>query len=247
DDGDSRLTLGRPEQKTFSFEWGKLSRTVGGFYGVSQYTKENTWLPTDSPMGLFHYEIGLPDVFQMFSQTPHLWRIAEQLPTPSLSLLYKEHKATYDPQNGLQPADFVSMLRREMKPGEQLVLTDFQTSNADLRTLKIILVPHEGLEKTPLPRATSDAEKQRFIVEHFSVSPNPATDHVLLRFSLPEAAAGTLRITNVLGQEIYSRSADFAAGDNSYPLDTRDLKAKGQFFATLDFGFGKSTLGFVVQ
>jgi hypothetical protein len=56
-----------------------------------------------------------------------------------------------------------------------------------------------------------------------------------------------LRITNTLGQEVYSLETDFEKGAGSYPLATRDLKAKGTFFATLEMPFGKTTLTFVVQ
>jgi len=246
-DDDPRLPLGRAQRKSYSFEWGKLSRTVGDFYGVSQTSKDGAILPTDSPMGIFHYEMGLPDVFKMFEQTPHLWRMDEQLKNARFTLEYKDLKATYNIKSGFQPADFPALLKSQMKPDEQLVIGNFEADGTDLRTLKVILVPHEGLLKPLLPRSASPQERQRFLAEHFSVSPNPATDRLNFRFTLPEAGYGILRISNALGQEVYSVSTDFAEGETTYPLLTSDLKAKGQFFATLEMPFGKTTLAFVVQ
>lgn len=246
-DDDPKLPLGRPQRKTFSFEWGKLSRTVGDFYGVSQTTKDGVILPTDSPMGIFHYEISLADVFKMFDQTPHLWRMDEQLANPRFVLEYQDLKANYDTKTGFQPADFPATVRSQMKPGEQLIITGFEAEGTDLRPLKVILVPHDGLPKSMLPRASTQQEITRFMAEHFSVSPNPASDRLAFRFTLPEAGAGTLRISNALGQEVYTLTTDFAAGENTYPLLTRDLKGKGQFFASLEMPFGKTTLVFVVQ
>lgn len=67
---------------------------MGPFYGFSQTTKDGTLLPTDSPMGIFHYELGLPDLLKMFDQTPHLWRMDEQLAHPRFALEYKTKSRT---------------------------------------------------------------------------------------------------------------------------------------------------------
>lgn len=244
-DDDPKLPLGRPYRKAFSFEWGKLSRTVGDFYGFSQTTKDGTLLPTDSPMGIFHYELGLPDLFKMFDQTPHLWRMDEQLAHPRFALEYKDLKARYDSQNGLVPADFAAVLKSQMKPGEQLIISDFEADGADLRSLKVIIVPHDGVFSRTLPPAASLGQSPFDI--SMTASPNPATDQVAFRFTLPEAGPGTLRITNTLGQEVQVLAIDCVKGENIYPLATRDLKVKGQFFASLEMPYGKTTLGFVAQ
>ncbi len=246
-DDDPNLPLGRPFRKAFSFEWGKLSRTVGNFYGFSQTTKDGALLPTDSPMGIFHYELGLPDLLKMFDQTPHLWRMDEQLTNPRFALEYKDLKARYDVKNGLVPADFAAVVKHQMKPDEQLIISDFEADGVDLRSLKVIIVPHDGVFPRTLPPAATLADKHRFLVDNYSASPNPATDQVTFRFTLPEAGQGTLRITNALGQEVYLLATDFEKGENTYPLATRDLKAKGLFFATLETPTGKATVAFVVQ
>lgn len=246
--GDNVLgSLKSGDRRRFTFEWGKISRTFGMLYGTSVTDRSGKIVPADAPFSQYMFEISVADALTMLTQTPHLWKEA----TPSNNLRFRvrysdELKSEYDPAGGGLPADFIAALKSRLKPHETIVLEGFEADGVDLRNLSIFIEPHDGMQKQMLSRSASSPD-QRMSAFPMTASPNPATDQVTFRFTLPEAGHGTLHITNTLGQEVYTLQTDFQKGEGSYPLATRDLKAKGTFFATLDMPFGKTTLTFVVQ
>lgn len=246
---DDVRTVPQPNSRhRFTFEWGKFSRTSGMLFGTSVTDRSGKRVSADPPFSHYTFDLSVADVLAMLTQTPHLWKEDKPLANTRFRVRYSDElMADYDPAKGGLPADFVAALKSRLKPHEHIILEGFEADGADLRNLSHFVEPHEGVQKPLLPPAASREEKRKFIAEHFSCSPNPATDQVTFRFTLPEAGAGTLRISNALGQEVYTLTTDFAAGENTYPLLTRDLKGKGQFFASLEMPFGKTTLVFVVQ
>ena len=246
--GDNVLVnLKSGDRRRFTFEWGKLSRTFGLVYGTSVKDRSGTLVPADAPFSHYSFEISVADVLTMLTQTPHLWKEDKPQANARFRVRYSSDlQATYDPVKGL-PDDFVAALKSRLKPHESIILEGFEADGVDLRNLSFFVEPHDGMQKRLLPPTAPDSEKRRFVAESFSASPNPATDEVRFRFTLPEAGHGALRIINTLGQEVYTLETDFEKGENVYPLATSNLKSKGSFFAVLEMPFGKTTLSFVVQ
>lgn len=71
--------------------------------------------------------------------------------------------------------------------------------------------------------------------EKFVVYPNPATDEATLLFSVKNAGAATLSLTNLFGQKVWSANYSAQAGLNAVQLPLEDLAA-GQYLATIQFG-----------
>lgn len=76
-----------------------------------------------------------------------------------------------------------------------------------------------------------DAISERLLENHVNVYPNPATDVVNVEITTPLSGTASLTISNVLGQELISRSgSELSMGTNIIDVNTLD---NGIFFVTI--------------
>ncbi len=64
--------------------------------------------------------------------------------------------------------------------------------------------------------------------------PNPAADETTIGFTIPEAGQVVFTVTNILGETIYSESADYATGQHAILLNTRSMAA-GLYYYSITF------------
>lgn len=75
--------------------------------------------------------------------------------------------------------------------------------------------------------------------------PNPADRNTMLNFTLTSASHVTVRVTDIVGNEMLKRQVDGIIGKNSLPVPTEDFSA-GTYFYTVTSGTATSTGKFFV-
>lgn len=78
------------------------------------------------------------------------------------------------------------------------------------------------------------------------VYPNPAIDQASIEFNLDEASDVSVRVFNLLGEELYTESTSRNAGSQLIRLNTSEFAA-GNYYVTINTGQTKLTSKFVVQ
>lgn len=66
--------------------------------------------------------------------------------------------------------------------------------------------------------------------------PNPFTEKTQITFSLPEAANATLKIFDVNGQMIYTKTGSFGKGINAFTINKKDLSSTGVMIYQVESG-----------
>ncbi len=79
----------------------------------------------------------------------------------------------------------------------------------------------------------------------FKLYPNPSTGSLYMDYR-GEEGAYTLRIVNLSGQEVYSRSGQLSSGENRLSLEVEEL-ANGLYFAELKIGTHKQIEKIVIK
>lgn len=87
--------------------------------------------------------------------------------------------------------------------------------------------------------SSSSTESARFLMRQNQ--PNPVSTETIIPFVTPEQAWVTLYITDLNGRAVYSESASFEAGENTWRLNRESLPAAGAYFYTLETTFGRNT------
>lgn len=77
--------------------------------------------------------------------------------------------------------------------------------------------------------------------EVFQNQPNPVRFETAIPFVLPEAADVSLYLTDLSGRVIYTKSARFEAGENTWRLNRDVLRQAGSYFYTMESAFGQVT------
>jgi len=65
-------------------------------------------------------------------------------------------------------------------------------------------------------------------------TPNPFTGETLIRFNLPEAGMATLKVMDVQGKVLISKSGDFAKGAHQFELNSKQLNTTGVLYYQLE-------------
>ncbi|MBP1673149.1 MAG: hypothetical protein H6Q25_964 [Bacteroidetes bacterium] len=76
--------------------------------------------------------------------------------------------------------------------------------------------------------------------------PNPATNEITINVMSKENANGTLTVTNIMGQVIYSANIAIENGNNQYQVSVSDFGA-GFYMATIRTQAGSTTQKFIVR
>ncbi len=76
--------------------------------------------------------------------------------------------------------------------------------------------------------------------------PNPATNEITINVMSKENANGTLTVTNIMGQVIYSENIAIENGNNQYQVSVSDFGA-GFYMATIRTQAGSTTQKFIVR
>ena len=71
-----------------------------------------------------------------------------------------------------------------------------------------------------------------------SNAPNPFIEMTLLRFEIPAETTVTLRIYDSQGEEVYTKTGTFDAGENHIILRRTDLREAGLYSYQLESVFG---------
>lgn len=66
--------------------------------------------------------------------------------------------------------------------------------------------------------------------------PNPFTEKTNITFSLPEAANATLKVFDVNGQMIYTKTGSFGKGTNAFTVSKKDLASTGVMIYQIESG-----------
>lgn len=86
--------------------------------------------------------------------------------------------------------------------------------------------------KLSLRFANDDASE--FVL--YQNEPNPFTEKTQITFSLPEAANATLKIFDVNGQMIYTKTGSFGKGVNAFTINKKDLTSTGVMIYQVESG-----------
>jgi hypothetical protein len=76
--------------------------------------------------------------------------------------------------------------------------------------------------------------------------PNPATNEITINVMSKENANGTLTVSNIMGQVIYSENIAIENGNNQYQVSVSDFGA-GFYMATIRTQAGSTTQKFIVR
>jgi hypothetical protein len=84
------------------------------------------------------------------------------------------------------------------------------------------------------------------VISDLSIVPNPFNSTAVVNFNSEKAALYNVRITNVIGKEVYSEKANIKLGQNALNINRNDLPS-GIYFYSLSDGKGLVTKRFIVQ
>jgi len=145
--------------------------------------------------------------------------------------------------NGNDVIDVLSSGPFNLNPGSTAVvgfaliigdnLADLQTSAANAQQ------KYDGIVGISSP----DYNDQYTLAQNI---PNPAADHTLLEFNIPESSAIELKIYNMVGQEMANVVSDFLpAGKHQYLVDVKGYN-NGMYYYCLNSKFGRFTKKMIV-
>lgn len=77
--------------------------------------------------------------------------------------------------------------------------------------------------------------------------PNPWSERTSVRFHLPEASEATLRVYDAMGRALYTHSASFKKGDNTFDLKDWQPSSDGVLFYSVETPTDRATLRMAVQ
>ncbi|MCZ2100692.1 MAG: T9SS type A sorting domain-containing protein [Chitinophagales bacterium] len=131
--------------------------------------------------------------------------------------------------DGVSGQDLISI---QIQPNTDGNIADMIEVNSSLTQAEVYAGDALNVSKLSL-RFTNDNTAEFAMYQN---EPNPFTEKTQIAFSLPEAADATLKIFDVNGQIIYSKTGSFGKGMNTFTLNKKDLPSTGVMIYQVESG-----------
>ncbi|MBA2613153.1 MAG: T9SS type A sorting domain-containing protein [Bacteroidetes bacterium] len=144
-------------------------------------------------------------------------------------------------------APFIAPLAQDWLT-ETIALTGFATSNV---IVKFRATNDNGnnlyLDNVNLSQANpSGIAKNNRDDANISIFPNPANSDVTLKIKSDNAGTSNIKVTNTIGQVVYTKQIAVNPGTNNFKLETKDL-ANGVYFVVIESGKNSTSKKLIIS
>lgn len=116
-------------------------------------------------------------------------------------------------------------------------ISDMVTINSTVTNAE--MYSGDNLQASKLSLRFAEKESAEFVL--YQNEPNPFSDKTQISFTLPEAGEVTLKVYDVNGKIVYTKSSSFGKGINAFTLHKSDLPSSGVMIYQIESGANTAT------